>query len=327
MDHSARLLDICRRYKRIIIVPHKFPDPDSIGAGFGLSYLFKKNNINSLFCYSGTIQRKITKKMIHLLKIDIVHVKMVGLSENDGTIIVDGRPDKQNIPKLQSKIVAVIDHHEGAQKIPGIEFCDIRPTYGSCSTIITEYLIEAKLTIPASVAGALFIGLSTDTMKMLRGVRKPDLNAFSYLYSRADINFINHVLINNLELKDIEFVKRGISNLFTKGGFGFTYVGPHASSSLLGIISDFFFQIQDIDFMVTVTHDKKFLYISVRSEYSKHNSVDILGRIIEDFGEYGGHASMAGGIIDLKKLKAKGYMTLPQIFNFLQTSLLKEYRK
>ena len=46
--------------------------------------------------------------MINLLNIEIVHISKTNITKDDRAIVVDGRPDKQNVPKLKSKILAFL---------------------------------------------------------------------------------------------------------------------------------------------------------------------------------------------------------------------------
>ena len=103
--------------------------------------------------------------------------------------------------------MAVIDHH--LVKSPDdVLYNDIRSEYGACSTIIYSYFQELKLEIPRDICTALLAGLLMDTAQMSRGVCQADLIAYSNLYTRADIHFVNSNLRNYIQKKDLNFYKK-----------------------------------------------------------------------------------------------------------------------
>nr|HPJ07781.1 phosphoesterase [Deltaproteobacteria bacterium] len=53
---TDRLLKPLKGKRKVLIVAHENPDPDSIAAAFGLKYLFRKAaGVTSVIAYSGII--------------------------------------------------------------------------------------------------------------------------------------------------------------------------------------------------------------------------------------------------------------------------------
>ena len=86
----------------------------------------------------------------------------------------------------------VIDHHP--LTAPGGRlFSDVRPTYGSTSTIMTEYYQASGTRLSKKLATALFYGLKIDTGNLTRNVSDADVAAFRYLRMRNDENLVRTI--------------------------------------------------------------------------------------------------------------------------------------
>ena len=88
--------------KRVFIQTHNFPDPDAIGAGFGLQGILKHFGIDSILCYVGQIDRINTKKMTELCGIKIYPEDGTPLEMRsfDPVICVDSQKGGGNIKDL-----------------------------------------------------------------------------------------------------------------------------------------------------------------------------------------------------------------------------------
>ena len=64
-------------------------------------------------------------------------------------------------------------------------FKDIRPDYGSTSTILTEYVRAAGIEVRPRLATALVYGIKSDTQLLGRETSRQDIAAFAYLLGRA----------------------------------------------------------------------------------------------------------------------------------------------
>ena len=73
-------------------------------------------------------------------------------------------------------------------------FKDIRPDYGSTSTILTEHLRAVDVNISERTATAMLYAIKSDTLFFNRQTNRVDLEAFSYLYPLADAAMIRRWL-------------------------------------------------------------------------------------------------------------------------------------
>jgi nanoRNase/pAp phosphatase (c-di-AMP/oligoRNAs hydrolase) len=90
------------------------------------------------------------------------------------------------------KFDVVIDHHPLREACEA-SYVDIRPEYGSTSTIVTEYLTDAGLSIPRKIATSLLYGLITDTGDLSRNTGRADIEAYQDVHARADHHFISRL--------------------------------------------------------------------------------------------------------------------------------------
>jgi len=81
----------------------------------------------------------------------------------------------------------------GAQGFQDADLADIRLNYGSSSTIVTEYLLEASLAIPKTMATALYLGLKTDTQNLGRHATHVDYNAAIALYPKVQLKILSQI--------------------------------------------------------------------------------------------------------------------------------------
>ena len=86
---------------------------------------------------------------------------------------------------LIDRVDLVIDHHPEQPGYTAV-FKDIRPDYGSTSTILTEHLRAVDVNISERTATAMLYAIKSDTLFFNRQTNRVDLEAFSYLYPLAD---------------------------------------------------------------------------------------------------------------------------------------------
>ena len=121
--------------------------------------------------------------------------------------MVDGQPYHNDFFS-QFHYTAVIDHHPQTETV-NADFCDVRPEYGSTSTIMTQYLRAAKIKPSQALATALLYGIKTDTRNFERHTLIEDIEAFRYLFEYADHNILRKIEISDLSLSDTKIFPQG----------------------------------------------------------------------------------------------------------------------
>ena len=295
--HIDHLLDTIGARKACYIQSHDFPDHDSIASAYGLSILLKTFGIHTGLVYEGTVQRDSLKLLMQELQIPMLHVAEHDLSESDPILIVDGCKGNKNVTDLIGDEIGIIDHHN-VQEPEDVPFCDIRPEYGSCSTIICEYYRDADIEIPGSVATALMVGLLVDTAQLTRGVSHADVDAHSWLYRLCDTAFVNALLRNNIQQKDLSFYREALERVRIEQSIAWCWFPEGCKQNLLGIIGDFFLSLKEVDFVCLAAKNGNRINLSLRSENRRWNASTIIKELLTGIGFGGGHSDMAGGMIN-----------------------------
>ena len=291
------LLKVLDRKKRIIIQAHDYPDHDAVASGFSLLRLLESMNFSCGFCYNGEIQGFSVMGIIENLRIPLVAASALRISGEEQLILVDGVAGNRNVTSiLEAPLVAIIDHHQMPAKIPACGFIDIRPDYGSCSTIIYQYYLESLTEIPRDVATALLAGLMMDTAQMTRGVGPVDIAAFSGLFFTGEWERAAYFLRNSLSLEDIPTLRHALDRYYRHDRVCFVELTDSVRPELLGLISDYFLRLQEIHFVVTIATWEDTCRLSLRSEDPLLPADLIIGRVLKKLGGGGGgHPHMSGG--------------------------------
>ena len=281
---------------RVFIQTHNFPDPDAVCSAFGLKELLDKKGIHTEILYDGELQRDSLIRMIAALEIPLYHWKQYTLTESDRIIIVDGCKGNSNVEDLTGMEIAVIDHHK-SKTTEDVTLADIRPEYGSCSTIISEYYREQEIEPSRSAASALLIGLARDTDLYTRGMTEMDLDAFKHLFSYADKNVVNDILRNNIQLSDLKYFQSVIEEIRYYKGIAFCYLPEGCAQNLLGILGDFILSVNEVHFVCLFARNNSEINISFRNNSPDLHASAILKTFLNGKGRGGGHKEMAGGQI------------------------------
>lgn len=282
--------------KPVYIQAHDFPDHDAVASAFGLMYLLLARGVESTLCYGGSVQSESLSEAIKLLEIPIHSTRTMTFTDDAQLILVDGFIGNRNMTGLPGTVVAVIDHHKPPEE-PDCPYHDIRPDYGSCSTIFYEYFRDADAPMKKSVATMLLMGLMMDTAFMTRGVAPVDLEAFSTLYFQGDWETGSRLLKNSLSISDLGLFREAINSCEVADDFAFIMLEQECSAEAMALVADFFLGLRELHFVCVVEPDRDEYRISVRSEDSARPSDVVLRRALKGLGSGGGHVHMGGGSI------------------------------
>ncbi|MFP4643524.1 MAG: DHH family phosphoesterase [Spirochaetales bacterium] len=282
--------------RRVVIQAHDFPDHDAVASGFGLAFLLEKRGFEPVLCYGGSIQSDSLSEAIKLMGIPIGSCKHAGLDDSVQLILVDGFMGNRNMTGLPGTVVGVIDHHTPPEE-PDCPYHDVRPDYGSCSTVIFEYFQAADAPLKKNIATMLLMGLMMDTAFMTRGVAPVDLEAFSTLFFQGDWETGSRLLKNSLSLSDLGLFREAINSCEVADDFAFVPLQQECSAEAMALVADFFLGLREIQFVVVVEPDRDEYRLSVRSEDDIRPSDVIIRRALNGIGAGGGHVHMGGGSI------------------------------
>jgi len=304
VNEFSQLIERLKVLPRVVIQAHDFPDHDAVASAYALAYLLNQQGIETIQVYNGVIDRVSIQRMIEILAIPIVHASEAGLSAEDILIVVDGCVGEKNVTDLTGEEVAVIDHHE-VTPAAGLWYQDIRPHYGATATIICEYYQQLGLTMPAAVATALQVGLNIDTANLTRGFCEADVEAFAYFHRIANQDLVNNICRNSLETSELPYYQHLLNELRIDRGVATALMPTDCPKNLLGLLGDFLIAVDSVDVSILACGRPEIIQLSLRSERREVNVAQLAQKVLVDseIGFGGGHAHMAGGVVNLAKLR------------------------
>lgn len=305
MNDFKQLAALCRG-KHIYIQTHNFPDPDAIASAFGLQRLLALYEIPSVLCYDGRIDKLSASKMLETFEIQMFAYEKICpvMSEKDSIICVDAQKRGGNITDFVGEEIACIDHHpifvQGEYR-----YKDIR-LIGSCSTIIAQYFKQIGCRPDRDVATALLYGLKMDTMQFTRGVTELDIEMFAFLFPLCDQEMLVRLERNNMEFHDLKAYGEAIKRIEVYNKVGITDIPFSCTDALVAILSDFILALQEVDVAVVFSYREDGIKFSVRSEDPDVHAGYLIHQALQGYGDGGGHAEMAAGMIRKENMHLLG---------------------
>ena len=299
-------------YKKITIQCHDNPDADALASGFGLYCYFSSKGIEAQLVYSGKnkMQKANVCMMVEKLSIPVVYIprnpenpcKVEGL-----LITVDGQYGAGNVTKILADEVAILDHHQ--EEIKDVKYSRIESHLGSCSTLVWLMLKEEGYQVTdKKLATALYYGLYMDTNMFAEIYYPIDMDMRDSL--DYDKSLITRFRNSNLSLQELEIA--GIAMIRTSYNADYRFAMVHAQKcdpNILGIISDFLLQVDEVDTCVVFNEEYDGYKFSVRSCVPEVNANELAAYLAQGVGSGGGHSEKAGGFISMK-LYEKAYPTM-----------------
>lgn len=313
---NKKILDLIKKYNRIILARHVGADPDALGSTFALKEIIKENFPKkevyvagapvSRFKFFGT-HDKITDEMYEnalLIALDIPDIKRL-----DG---VDYYKFKESIK---------IDHHPEIDKYSDVEIIDVDAS--STCELIADWCYDCNLKMPKHAAESIFMGIIADTNRFLFGANKPE----TY---KIVLDLVEKEKVNPNELYEILY-KRSMSEVrlegfislnmkTTKNGLGFVKITDKdlkdygVDSASVGSIMNNYNFIHGLICWVVFTEDIKngVIRTSARSRGVKIN------KLFEQYNG-GGHVYACGA-------KLKSFSEADEIIDKLD-QLCMEYKE
>jgi nanoRNase/pAp phosphatase (c-di-AMP/oligoRNAs hydrolase) len=302
-----KLRQILERKKKVLILTHNNPDPDSIAAGWALSYLLRERmKVGSVFVYGGIITRAENRAMVRLLNIGIKPIEMVNIYNFSVVALIDTQPGTGNNALPSSiKPAIVIDHHSPRKASQRIEFADIRPYYGSCSTILTEYLIQTGLPIKKKMATALYYGIKSDTQDLGRDATEADHKATIHLYSKVQQRMLSQIKYPELSRNYVMLFDQALHEALIYGDVILCDLRALVNPDMVSLMADFLLRISGVRWsLVMGTYNSRIIF-SLRTKRRNQNAGLTARRIVRGLGTAGGHGMVAGGQIFIKAMTAE----------------------
>ncbi len=293
-------LSLFSRKRRILVIINA--DPDAIASAMAVKRLLARNVGKVVITYFNNIRRPDNIAMVRLLDSGIIPISDIDERAYDRIITVDSQPDHHECFGMFA-YDAIIDHHPVT--CDSARFNDIRPDYGACSTILTEYLKAAGIQPSQKLATALVLGIKTDTAEFSRQAGMEDVRAFQYLYRFANTHLIARIEQAELEVADLDVLAGAIRKKSIRNHRVFSHMGEIASPDQCVITADFFMKVVSVSWSVISGIVGDTLVIIIRNNGMGKSAGTVAKEAFGAVGSAGGHKSMARAEIKLKELDGR----------------------
>jgi nanoRNase/pAp phosphatase (c-di-AMP/oligoRNAs hydrolase) len=320
---SDRFLQGLADSRLVTFVSHVHPDPDSLGSMVGLAHLVEAcQGKPTRLTRDGEICRAENRAMVELLGIELEPIEQVRWHENEAVVMVDSQP-KTGRHSFDEKvqIYAVLDHHQTPGDLDGIPFLDVRRGLGATCSLVTRYLMEQELPIPARVATGLYYGIETELSGFPREASPLDDSALQFLYPLADKDILAQIRNARLPQEYFECILQALQASFIYDRLIISWVNDLPAPELAAQVVDFLIRYDKIDWAVCAGVHGEQLVLSVRSALPQAGAGEILRQVVAKLGgRAGGHDRRAGGYVPLATTSASG---IEQVQSDLRRRLLK----
>ncbi len=316
------------RFNPITIQCHDNPDADALAAAFGLYKYFESKGKIVRMVYSGRfeIQKANLSLMKNKLELPIEYILPENKEKMEGLLItVDCQYGAGNVTRLEADYVAIIDHHQ--IEITNQPLSRIEPRLGSCATLVWSMLKEENYPLEEDMmlSTALYYGLYTDTNQLSELFHPLDLDMRDSLeYNKSLISQFRN---SNLSLKELEIAGIAMIRYSYNDGHRFAVIkSKPCDPNILGLISDFLLQVDEIDVCLVYNETHDGYKLSVRSCIKEVNANELAAYLTNGIGNGGGHLEKAGGFIS-KKLyeRVHGATHSEAYFNTAMAAYFEEY--
>ncbi|HYM22681.1 MAG TPA: DHH family phosphoesterase [Vicinamibacterales bacterium] len=287
---------------RVLIMLHNDPDPDAMASGLALRNILRRTKTTAIIGAIHGVTRPENQRMVNLLDIHVEPITPETLKEYDRIAMVDVQP--HYFTGLIDSVDLVIDHHP---EQPGYTatFKDIRPDYGSTSTILTEHLRAVDANISERTATAMLYAIKSDTLFFSRQTNRVDLEAFSYLYPLADAALIRKMEGAEITLERLDYVMKAYRGGALADQVFCAFLGASPREDFIPYVADFFLQVEDVKWTVVAGIVNDTLIVSVRNLGYTKNAGEFVRRYFSDIGSAGGHRAMAKAVVPMPAFRAK----------------------
>jgi nanoRNase/pAp phosphatase (c-di-AMP/oligoRNAs hydrolase) len=300
-DLLERLSTALGGAKRVLILPHNDPDPDAIASAVALRYLLESlAGVESRIAYRGIIGRAENKALVRYLDHPLERLTAGHLNEARSVALVDTQPGAGNNALPPGTAPAIVfDHHPWQEATESAAFADVRPNVGSTATILTEYLQLAGAEPPRALATALFYGIKTDTLGLIRGASTTDVTTYLYLQARLDVEALVEIERAQVPLDYFQRLDAALHSARVYDGVVLSFLGSMHRPDLAAEMADLLLRLQGVQWAMCTGVYKEKLILSVRTRSRKGGAGHLVQQIVGHSGTAGGHGTMAAGHVPL----------------------------
>ena len=291
---------------RFLILTHRGPDPDAMGACEGLRLMLSAGfGYEVIVATVGEIHRAENLALLRTLELDLVPYGDVNADEFAGVLLVDTQPAFGHTVVPEGALVAaVFDHHVPP---PGKDedrvqprFEDVRLQTGATCSILYEYLRDSGLEVDSRTASALFCGVRYDTADLSRNASPLDEEAYHALFKLGDREAIAAIDNPPLPRHYYRELTQALSSARQHGPLILILMGKVENPESVAEMADFFLRMRGCSLVLAgAAHGSEYI-LSLRTDYAFGKAYPLMLRMLDGLGSFGGHGHIAGARVPLE---------------------------
>ena len=325
-ERAEAVAGVLRGRRRLLVLTHTNPDPDSMGSALGLRCLARERFcMDSRFGMLGRVMRAENQAMVRCLGIDPVPLERLDLEAFDCLALVDSQPGfgHTSLP-VNRAIDLVVDHHAPPEATNGrtteVKLSDVRTEVGATCSIVTSYLMELGVNVPADVATGLFYGIRTDTAGLSRNASALDVAAYEFLRDKVDRLKLAEITNPPLPLAYFQALRDALNNIRIYDRLVLCSLGKVSSAEMVAEVADLLVRLEGVQTVFCGGIVDQTYYMSVRDDDDSRDAWHLIRDALGGEGTFGGHGSIAGGSIVLPDDSAR---TAKRLERRLERNILK----
>ena len=237
------------------------------------------------------------------MKVEIQMLDKVDLQEFRLIAVVDAQPTFFGEALGGIKPQIVLDHHP-CKTVWHASLADIRPDYGALATIMTEYLLAARVKIPKRLYTALLYGIRSDTLNFERDASLEDIGAYYLTFSRANRQLIRRIELNQIPDRFLKYYDYAYHHKRRYRERMICFLGAVESADVCVQVADFHLRIINVFHVIVAGIVKDRLIIIFRGDGYRQDCGSIAMKSFGNIGTAGGHRSAARVEIPMETLRA-----------------------
>ena len=307
LAHLARVVDSLRSAwgaRRPLILTHRTPDPDALGAMFGLELLLRRAfDLAPEIAAAGRIARAENVAMLRELELAFLDADKLEKARYGGVFLVDSQPGFGHTPLPAGiPVVAVFDHHRPPDlaALRGRELpphYDLRLEVGATSALVYGYLRDAGIELDARTATALCCGVRFDTLDLAISATPLDTEAFFETFRRADHGKLARIQRPTLPAVYYRDLYRSLSRARRYGPAVLGFLGRVAHAESVAEMADFFRRMEHCRWSLVGGAVGATYHLSLRTDWVE--AYPFLQKVLGKDGSFGGRGTVAGGQVQL----------------------------
>ena len=324
-----KLMEMVQPADSLLLLIHGSPDPDAIASAMTLMEIVRRTKglSKSVFVSTEPLVRQQNIAFASSMHVHIQLINQVDFKAYRLIALLDAQPSffDDSLKFIRPQIV--FDHHpyEGNWNA---ELTDVRPHYGSLSTMLTEYLLCARIKISRNLHTALLYGIKTDTDNFDRATMIEDIKAYTYHTKYANMQLIRRIELNQTPDRFLKYFNYAYHHMNSFRGRRVCFLDSVESADVCVQIADFYLHLIGTYYVVVAGIVGDRLIIIFRGDGYRQNCGAIAQKAFGVIGKGGGHRSAARMELPLDVLKANlgGELSRKNVERFILESLRKEPR-